>query len=169
MLNNSDSAGMSYDAGRSFDHGLKLLNGVNVGGEYIQNDDMAFEQFNMAANLNHAKAMFMLWFCYFEGRGVQRDLVVAYQWLEKAANLGDEMSKWKLAEAYVGGEYALNKDLDKAKQLYLSLNLNDDIFDDEIRQGIIRVIYNTPEYVEQLHDFYPIINFADTNNNVKRN
>lgn len=52
---------------------------------------------------------------YAEGRGVEKDEKKAFDWIEKAAELGHKSAQYKLAKAHAFGE-VIEKDTEKAKR-----------------------------------------------------
>lgn len=57
------------------------------------NDREAAKWFHQAARARHPRAMASLGFMYARGRGVRRDVVLAYQYLDQAAGHGDPLAR----------------------------------------------------------------------------
>lgn len=73
---------------------LCFENGLGV----PQNDREAVKWLQEAAGLRHAEALYHLGCRYCDGRGVSRDLVRGYSWLQWAADFGDvELAKDRIA------------------------------------------------------------------------
>lgn len=60
--------------------------------------EKAFEYYKRAADQGLDTAQFALAVCYIEGKGVQRDIEIAKEWLNKSAEQGNKSAKEKLAE-----------------------------------------------------------------------
>ena len=46
--------------------------------------------FQKAGEQDHAAAQYNLGFLYYEGKGVEKDNLQAFMWIDRSANLGDE-------------------------------------------------------------------------------
>lgn len=60
--------------------------------------------FEMAAERNHAPAIYQLGIMYKGGYGIARDSAIAAQWFEKAAELGNADAMFMLGNLYLNGE-----------------------------------------------------------------
>ena len=54
--------------------------------------------YRKAAEKGDADAQFNLGFCYYNGKGVEKDLIEYVKWLRKAAEQGDEFAKKSLKD-----------------------------------------------------------------------
>lgn len=77
----------------------------------------AAASFLVAAEKGHDEAQFYIGMCYFEGKGVQRDLTKAIQCFRKSAEKGNSDAMFQLGECYFNG-YGVIKDLDEAVNWY---------------------------------------------------
>jgi len=106
------------DAGSS--EGLHRLALIYARGEagVARNDSRAVELFQRAAEKGHARAQLNLGTLYFRGQGVQRDLIQARAWLEKAAAGGDPYALYALGRAMSESEGAATADPTRAADLF---------------------------------------------------
>jgi TPR repeat protein len=89
----------SADAGSSEgEHRLAIVFAEGLAGA-PRNDRRAFELFEKAASAGHQRAQLDLGILYLRGQGVERDLVQARAWLEKAAAHDDPYALYALARA----------------------------------------------------------------------
>ena len=89
----------SADAGSNEgQHRLALVYAQGLPG-VPRNEKRAFELFEKAATAGHQRAQINLGILYFRGQGVERDLVQARAWLEKAAANEDPYALYALARA----------------------------------------------------------------------
>jgi len=63
----------------------------------------AVELFDKAAAQGHARAMYNLGICYYDGHGVDVDLKTAAEWYEKAAALGHVKAQFNIGICYLHG------------------------------------------------------------------
>ena len=49
--------------------------------------------FQKAGEQDHAAAQYNLGFLYYEGKGVEKDDLQAFMWIDRSANLGDDKAK----------------------------------------------------------------------------
>ncbi len=92
-LQHAASAGSSEG-----EHRLALVYAEGLAG-VPRNDARAAQLFEQAANAGHQRAQLDLGILYFRGQGVQRDLIQARAWLEKAAANEDPYAMYALARA----------------------------------------------------------------------
>lgn len=79
---------------------------VNFLGSYFQgkgDDKKAFSLFQKAAKEGNADAQYNLGICYYEGKGTQKSLASAIEWLNKSAEQENISALMKLAELYANG------------------------------------------------------------------
>jgi TPR repeat protein len=55
----------------------------------MEDEELAFEYFELVASKNYAMGQLEIGVCYGEGIGVNEDLLMALYWYEKAANNGN--------------------------------------------------------------------------------
>ena len=63
--------------------------GQGMSKDYVK----AAKWFRMAGEEDHAAAQYNLGFLYYVGRGVAKDDLSAYTWIDRAAGLGDEKAQ----------------------------------------------------------------------------
>lgn len=80
--------------------------------------NQAFKLFEKAADMGYAEAQYRLALCYSNGNGVTKDEYAATRWYAKAAEQGHVDAMDYLAIRYTYGTYGLNKDKNKAIELY---------------------------------------------------
>lgn len=108
----------SYDAGSiEGTHRLAIVFAQGQGGT-PRNEKKAFELFEKAATAGHVRAEINLGILYFRGQGVDRDLVQARAWLEKAAAKDDPYALYALARAMELSEGPATADPVRAADLY---------------------------------------------------
>lgn len=98
----------------------------------------ALAELNDDAQKGDLDAMFMLSRMYAEGKGVQRDLTAAFQWMEKAAKGGSARAEGSLAMYYSEG---IGTARDDVKSLEYALRAAEK--GDPISQFIMGMRYNT--------------------------
>lgn len=98
----------------------------------------ALAELNADAKKGDLDAMFMLSRLYAEGKGVQQDLKVAFEWMEKAAKGGSTRAEGTLAMYYSEG---IGTARDDAKSLEFALRAAEK--GDPISQFIMGMRYNT--------------------------
>jgi TPR repeat protein len=99
------------------EHRLALVFAEGLAGT-PRNEARAFELFEKAANAGHVRAQIDLGILYFRGRGVERDLVQARAWLEKAAAKDDPYALYALGRAMEDSQGAALADPVRAADLY---------------------------------------------------
>ena len=78
-----------------------LGNSYAVGaGDLAQNYEEAIKWYRKAAEQGYAEAQNWLGLCYWDGKGVEKNLVTANQWFLKAAELGYDWAQFNLAKSY---------------------------------------------------------------------
>lgn len=68
------------------------------------NAEKAVEQYQIAAELGHVRALCNLGHCYDRGKGVKADLAQSLKWYEQAAELGDLMAQYHVGFCYDQGK-----------------------------------------------------------------
>ena len=79
--------------------------------------DTAVEWYQKAADANDPTAMHKLALAYYNGNGIDQNIVDTVEWLEKAADAGNSDSMLKLGLIYHAGD-GIEKNLKKAFELY---------------------------------------------------
>ena len=98
----------------------------NIADSYEKNTKfrLAFKWYLSASNLGNADATYKVGLYYELGINVKRNLVRAYIWYNKAADLGHLGCLKKLAEEYYCGSEHCQKDIEKAKYYWLRVFFN---------------------------------------------
>jgi TPR repeat protein len=78
-----------------------------------------------ACRQNHAAGQFQLGELYFEGRGIDKDIVEAFTWWKKAGEAGHAGAQYRLGLMYENGT-GVGKDLTKALEWYKLASSNGD-------------------------------------------
>lgn len=99
------------------EHRLALVFAYGEAG-MARNDARAAELFGRAAEKGHKRAQINLGLLYLRGQGVQRDLIQARAWLEKAAADGDPYALYALARAMSESMGAASADPVRAANLF---------------------------------------------------
>ena len=77
----------------NFNNAVKHYHGIGQEKNY----NLAFTQFKSAAEDGHSESMYMLYNCYQNGYGTDRNFATARSWLEKAVSAGSPSAKTELA------------------------------------------------------------------------
>lgn len=83
----------------------------------IQDYRTAAANFLAAAEKGNDEAQYYIGLCYHDGKGVQKDLNKALQWLKKSAEKNNENALYQLGEWYLNGD-GVRKDTDEALKWY---------------------------------------------------
>ncbi len=130
-----------------------------LGSHFKQKGDekKAFSLFCKAAAAGNAAAQYNLGICYFEGKGTQKSLTPALEWLKKAAEQENIDALLKLAEIYSGG-IGVEKDeaqavllRQKAKELRLQQEMRPEDFNDFFSR--VSATLQQDNYGESLRQF----------------
>lgn len=70
---------------------------------------------SQAAEVGHPAAMFNVGTAYLTGDGIEKDFVLAVEWLEKAAKANVLEARFNLAKVYMDGPPGIDRDWVKAK------------------------------------------------------
>ena len=89
----------SIDALAMYNLGVFYDRGMGV----TQNNALAFECYQKAADLGNVHAMFNLSGCYNTGTGVTKSHIQAFKWSQKAADLGHAAAMYNLGICYIEG------------------------------------------------------------------
>ena len=105
-----------------YDKGYMLYKGLGCSQNYTK----AIKKFRAAAELMHIPSFYMLGLCYRNGYGTKRDTVMASEYLEYAAMMGNRDAKEELerpnAETYLS-EFQIGMDIpDKMPQISPQVN-----------------------------------------------
>lgn len=88
----------------------------SMGERAPQNDELAFNWFQKAANNNDTAAMYFVGEAYYYGTGCERDIEKALYWMEMSAEKGNKYAQEFLGAEYIQGE-KVNKDINKGVEL----------------------------------------------------
>ena len=107
------------EAAGQFNRGDEAEKQFNRGVALMKNEEFAdaVRAFRIAAEKGNAKAQFLLGACYYNGKGVERDVDEAVRWTRKAAEQGHVEAQCSLGCAYVDGNGA-NKDMAEAARWF---------------------------------------------------
>jgi TPR repeat protein len=76
---------------------------------------------SQAADAGHPAAMFNVGTAYLTGDGVDKDYLIAVEWLEKAAKANILEARFNLAKVYMDGPPGIDRDLQKAKSYVVDI------------------------------------------------
>ena len=95
---------------------------MELGGYYyeLKRFDLALKYYEMAAEYNYEAAFECLGYIWYYGRTGTKDYEKAFNCYSKAADLGNIVCKYKLADMYKNG-YFVDKDYEKYKEIIESL------------------------------------------------
>lgn len=116
------SAGKDYSRALEFNPGnpgaLFALGDLYLLGHGVDQDEaLAFQLFERAAELGHEGAVLQLGYSYLEGVGVEQNVPLARQWLEAKAKEGNAIAMGYMARTYREG-YADPPEPEKAREWY---------------------------------------------------
>lgn len=83
-IKDSREADSFLDGGYEYLLGNKYMKGVQV----PKNEEKAFEYYLKSAQLGNPDGQYNAGRCYKEGNGIERDIVMAYYWIGRAAEKG---------------------------------------------------------------------------------
>lgn len=102
----SSSIRVDNSAEKLFDKGL----------DYDDKDDYenAYKCYKKSAELGYKRAMAPLGFALLLGEGVKKDVKEGLKWIEKGANLNEDICQATLGSCYLEGDYGMEIDYDEA-------------------------------------------------------
>jgi len=96
---------------------MSLINAETSQNSSTKNDKAAFKKYQQSAEQNHPEGIYSLGILYANGKGVNRDIEMAYTLFLKSANMGHVRSKATLGYMYSKGQ-GVKKDYKKAAGFY---------------------------------------------------
>ena len=107
------------EAAGQFNRGDEAEKQFNRGVALMKNEEFAdaVRAFRIAAEKGNAKAQFLLGACYYNGKGVERDVDEAVRWTRKAAEQGYVEAQCSLGCAYADGN-GVDKDMAEAARWF---------------------------------------------------
>lgn len=103
------------EAAGQFNRGDEAEKQFNRGVALMKNEEFAdaVRAFRIAAEKGNAKAQLLLGACYYNGKGVERDVDEAVRWTRKAAEQGYVEAQYSLGRVYADGN-GVDKDMAEA-------------------------------------------------------
>ncbi len=119
-----------------------------LGGFYyeIRKFDLALKYYEMAATMSYTPAYECLGYIWYYGRTGETDYKKAFEYFSKAAEKGDIIAKYKIADMYKNGYY-VEKDQGKYEEIITRLY---EQIKDEVKKGYISVDMPLPEIYTRL-------------------
>jgi len=107
------------EAAGQFNRGDEAEKQFNRGVALMKNEEFAdaVRAFRIAAEKGNAKAQFLLGACYYNGKGVERDVDEAVRWTRKAAEQGYVEAQCSLGCTYADGN-GVDKDMAEAARWF---------------------------------------------------
>lgn len=107
------------EAAGQFNRGDEAEKQFNRGVALMKNEEFAdaVRAFRIAAEKGNAKAQFLLGACYYNGKGVERDVDEAVRWTRKAAEQGHVEAQCSLGCTYADGN-GVDKDMAEAARWF---------------------------------------------------
>jgi len=107
------------EAAGQFNRGDEAEKQFNRGVASMKNEEFAdaVRAFRIAAEKGNAKAQFLLGACYYNGKGVERDVDEAVRWTRKAAEQGYVEAQCSLGCTYADGN-GVDKDMAEAARWF---------------------------------------------------
>ena len=132
------SAGAIRNSAKIADSSMAEIN-YDLGMQYrigkSRNLLKAVAQFKQAAEAGHAAAHYQLGDMYQRGEGVQQNMKEAWEWHQRAANLGIAQSQYELFKAHKNPTSGVYDKVEAMKWLTLhTLQYNSDLFTEELEE-----------------------------------